>query len=169
MTEILKQYWNKQLKNDIMNRYFESKDGVRMETENGRHVNVKLHSTIKHDESSADTHELTAKGKLIEKGGKTYLRFEESQDGQKVHTTVKLDEEDTIIMRSGAVNMRLPFTAGSTRLGSYGAGPASFNLFVKTERLQVQEGSIFAHYTLHADDTLLGTHELTITYTEVQS
>lgn len=141
-----------------------------METiKDGRKVNVRLQSLIRHEGQDVEPHELTASGVLIEKAGKTYLQFEENQNEQQIRTTVKLDKEDALIMRKGAVQMRLPFTAGEIRPGTYGNGPASFNLLVKTTKLEVTEQRFTAHYELHAEGALLGTHELLITYTEGNS
>ncbi|MCM3744220.1 DUF1934 domain-containing protein [Sporosarcina luteola] len=134
----------------------------------GRNVDVRLRSTIRHAGQAADRHELSAEGTLIEKAGKTYLRFVEDLNGQEVRTTVKLEEGDALIMRSGAVQMRLPFTQGEMRPGTYGNGPATFDLLVKTTKLEVGADKFTAHYELHAEGALLGRHELNITYTEGQ-
>lgn len=141
-----------------------------MESNNeGKNVDIRLQSMIRHVDQAADKHELTASGTILEKAGKTYLRFvEELEDGQQVRTTVKLEEEDALIMRNGAVQMRLPFTQGETRPGTYGSGPATFDLLVKTTKLEVGADKFTAHYELHAEGALLGRHELTITYTEGQ-
>lgn len=134
----------------------------------GRNVDVRLQSTIRHVGQAADKHQLKAEGTLLEKAGKTYLRFVEDLNGQQVQTTVKLEEGDALIMRSGAVQMRLPFTQGEMRPGTYGSGPATFDLLVKTTKLEVGAEKFTAHYELHAEGALLGRHELIITYTEGQ-
>jgi len=134
----------------------------------GQNVDVRLQSTIRHVGQAADKHELQASGMLIEKAGKTYLRFVEKHNGQQVRTTVKLDKGDALIMRSGAVQMRLPFSPGEMRPGTYGSGPATFNLLVKTTKLEVGTDKFTAHYELHAEGALLGRHELTIYFTEGQ-
>ena len=134
----------------------------------GRNVDVRLQSTIRHAGQAADKHELSAAGTLIEKAGKTYLQFTEDLNGQQVRTTVKLEEGDALIMRNGAVQMRLPFSIGEMRPGTYGSGPATFDLLVKTSRLEVGADKFTAHYELHGEGGLLGKHELTITYTEGQ-
>ena len=134
----------------------------------GQNVEVRLQSTIRHVGQAPDKHELQASGTLIEKAGKTYLRFVENLNGQQVRTTVKLDEGDALIMRSGAVQMRLPFSLGEMRPGTYGSGPATINLLVKTTKLEVGSDNFTAHYELHAEGTLLGRHELTIYFTEGQ-
>ena len=134
----------------------------------GRNVDVRLQSTIRHVDQDADKHELATSGTLVEKAGKTYLQFVENQNDQQVRTTVKLEENDALIMRNGAVQMRLPFSLGEVRPGTYGSGPATFNLLVKTTKLEVGSDTFEAHYELHAEGALLGTHELIITYTEGQ-
>lgn len=134
----------------------------------GRNVDVRLRSMIRHVDQAADKHELEASGTLIEKAGKTYLRFVEDFNGEQVRTTVKLEEGDALIMRSGAVQMRLPFSPGEMRPGTYGNGPATFDLLVKTTKLEVGADKFVAHYELHAEGALLGKHELNITYTEGQ-
>ncbi|MFS0690520.1 DUF1934 domain-containing protein [Sporosarcina sp. 179-K 8C2 HS] len=134
----------------------------------GQIVDVRLQSTIRHVGQAADKHELEASGTLIEKAGKTYLRFVEDLNGEQVRTTVKLEEGDALIMRNGAVQMRLPFSLDEMRPGTYGNGPATFDLLVKTTKLEVGADKFTAHYELHAEGALLGRHELTITYTEGQ-
>ena len=134
----------------------------------GRNVDVRLKSTIRHVGQAADKHELATSGTVVEKAGKTYLQFVESQNDQEVRTTVKLDESDALIMRNGAVQMRLPFSVGEVRPGTYGSGPATFDLLVKTTKLEVGADTFKAHYELHANGALLGKHELIITYTEGQ-
>src|SRR5690554_2563999 len=105
----------------------------------GRPVKIRLHSSIKHPGQDKETHELQATGRYIEKVNSLYLKYEEEQNGQKIQTTVKMDESEALIMRSGAVKMRLPFDTGRTRPGEYGNGAASMNLLVKTNRLEFTE------------------------------
>lgn len=131
-------------------------------------MDVTLRSTIIHEGQEAESHELESAGEIIVKAGKTFLRFEEKQNGQQIRTIVKLDKEDAFVMRSGAVQMRLPFTPGEMRPGTYGNGPALFNLLVKTGKLEVTNERFTVHYELHAEGALLGKHELTIHYTEGQ-
>ncbi|WOV87949.1 DUF1934 domain-containing protein [Sporosarcina oncorhynchi] len=138
-------------------------------TKDGKQVDVLLRSTIRHEGQEAESHELESAGEITVKAGKTFLRFEENQNGQQVRTIVKLDAADAFIMRSGAVQMRLPFTPDELRPGTYGNGPASFNLLVKTGKLEVTDERFTVHYELHAEGALLGKHELTIHYTEGQS
>ena len=138
----------------------------------GRPVQIRLHSSIKHPGQDKETHELEATGRYIEKSNSMYLKYEEEQNGQKVQTTVKMDDSEALIMRSGAIKMRLPFDTERARPGEYGNGPASMKLLVKTNRLEFAEqvergdGRFNVAYELHAEGSLLGTYEITITYSE---
>jgi uncharacterized beta-barrel protein YwiB (DUF1934 family) len=141
--------------------------------EKERNVKIRLHSSIRHPGQDEEKHELTATGLLIEKAGKSYLKYEEEQQsGKPIQTIVKLDSTDALIMRRGAVNMRLPFIKAGERPGTYGNGPATFDLVVKTGKLDFTKqednsgGRFNVNYDLHAEGSLLGTYELTITYTE---
>ncbi len=139
-----------------------------------RPVTIRLHSSIRHPGQDQETHELKAKGRLIEKAGTSYLQYVEEQNGQSIQTVVKMSAQDALIMRKGAVTMRLPFIAEGERLGEYGTGPASLKMLVRTKKLDFVEemeretasGRFAVTYELHADGSLLGTYELMITYTE---
>ena len=138
----------------------------------GRPVQIRLHSSIKHPGQDKETHELEATGRYIEKSNSMYLKYEEEQNGRKIQTTIKMDDSEALIMRSGAIKMRLPFDTERTRPGEYGNGPASMKLLVKTNRLEFAEqaergdGRFNVAYELHAEGSLLGAYEITITYSE---
>lgn len=140
-----------------------------METQDRvRNVDIQLHSSIRHPGQDQENHELSLTGQFIVKKGSYYLKYEEQQNGQSVQTTAKMGTKDALILRSGTVSMRLPFIEKGERPGNYGSGPASFNLLVKTTQLEFNEqaGRFHVAYELHAEGSLLGTYELTITYTE---
>lgn len=138
----------------------------------GRSVQIRLHSSIQHPGQDKETHELQATGQFIEKANSFYLRYDEEQNGDTIQTTVKISENEALIMRKGAVTMRLPFDTERDRLGEYGTSPASMNLLVKTNQLEFakeadrETGRFNVDYELHAEGSLLGTYKLTITYTE---
>lgn len=137
----------------------------------GQSVKVRLHSSIQHPQQEQQVQDLIAVGERIDKAGKAYLWFNEEVDGQQVRTIVKLDKQDAQIMRNGAIQMRLPFRASEVTVGAYGNGPLTMHLHVQTKALQFKEespcnGQFHVTYELHADQSLLGTYEITITYSE---
>jgi len=135
-------------------------------------VRIQLSSTISHPGQDEETHEIHATGQYIKKADRVYLKFNEDQSGDQVQTTVKMGEEDALIMRKGATNMRLPFVLDGKRHGTYGSGPANFNLIVKTNLLEFIEkedgnsGSFTVNYDLIAEGSVLGEYKLLFTYTE---
>ncbi|PIC64724.1 hypothetical protein CSV79_05015 [Sporosarcina sp. P13] len=131
-------------------------------------VDVQLRSVIQHPSQPAETHHLQASGEIIEKKGQHYLLFDEKLEGMPtVRTTVKLHAEDAFIMRKGGVQMRLPFRPNDSRIGTYGNGPAIMDILVVTKSLHSMPGQFAVAYELHANGTILGNYELTITYSEV--
>ena len=135
-------------------------------------VTIRLSSTICHPGQDEETHEVHATGKYIKKSDRVYLKFNEDQNGDRIQTTVKMGEEDALIMRTGATDMRLPFDLDGERHGTYGSGPANFNLIVKTNLLEFIEqedgnsGSFTVNYDLIAEGSVLGIYKLLFTYTE---
>ena len=136
----------------------------------GQPVRIRLHSSIRHPGQEIETHELQATGQLIEKANAFYLKYDEDHNGDNIQTTLKMSNRNALIMRSGAVKMRLPFDAEENRVGEYGNGPATFTLQVKTNHLEFSReqtgGQFNVHYELHTEGSLLGTYKLNITYTE---
>lgn len=138
-----------------------------------RIVNIHLHSSIQHPGQEKETHLLRLVGKYMEKSGASYLQYEEEQDGQKIQSIVKLGSKDALIMRSGAIKMRLPFSIDEMRLGEYRNEHMTLKLQVKTTALHFkqeddQNGIFNVAYELYAEGSLLGKYELSITYSEGQ-
>lgn len=137
-----------------------------------QHVDIQLHSSIQHPGQKKDSVKLNVTGQRIVKNGTSYLQYEEQHDGQTIQSTIKLGYDEALIMRSGAVKMRLPLTVGKRRDGQYKTDQMALPLVVKTKKLQFNEeeqsGSFKVQYDLHADGSLLGRYELSITYAEGQ-
>ena len=72
-------------------------------------VSIKLQSSIQHPEQEKEVHLLELTGRYIKKAQTSYLKYEETTNGEKINTTVKIMDDEALILRSGAVNMRLPF------------------------------------------------------------
>lgn len=134
-------------------------------------VYIQLHSSIQHPEQEKETHQLQSVGTYRMRNGSAYLQYEEELDGQKIQSIVKLGSQEALIMRSGAVNMRLPFSINEARLGEYRNQQMALKLQVQTTALElIQEndrnGTFTVAYELHAEGSLLGKYELSITYSE---
>ena len=135
-------------------------------------VHIRLHSSIQHPGQDKETHEIKTTGRYIEKAGTAYLKFIEQQNGEGIQTTVKMGNDQALILRSGPLKMRLPFFRDTDRPGEYKNAQANFKLNVRTKHLEFikeetsTEGRFSVHYELYTADSLLGKHELSITYSE---
>lgn len=138
----------------------------------GTNVKINLVSSIIPAEGDAETYELWLQGSFIEKAGTHYLRYEEVQDDKTIRTVVKLTNEQSYIMRSGGVTMRLPLNVVQKERGRYESAYGTLPLVIKTHQLsyeqQEQGGQFKTKYDLIMDGSTVGNYTLEIKYTEVQ-
>ena len=81
-------------------------------------VKIRVKTDVAH-EGERETFELSLFGRLFKKDGSTFLKYDEVQDKGVVHTIVKLADRNALILRSGALKMRMVFEQGQQLNGSY--------------------------------------------------
>ncbi|OMP66711.1 hypothetical protein BTO28_10925 [Domibacillus epiphyticus] len=81
-------------------------------------VKIRVKTDVAH-EGEKETFELSLFGRLFKKDGSTFLKYDEVQEEGVVHTIVKLAKENALILRSGALKMRMVFEQGQQLNGSY--------------------------------------------------
>lgn len=81
-------------------------------------VKIKLTTIIRQPGAEDQVMELRSEGVLTEKNGRRYLQYDERQDDLDIRTTVKLGETDAVVMRSGGLQMRLPFLLDKEQTGN---------------------------------------------------
>jgi len=131
-------------------------------------VNVRLLSTIKHPDIAKESFEMQTTGVLTLKGEQPYLVYEEVQNEKAVRTTVKLDNNSALILRSGGVKMRLPFQLGELQTGSYDTGYGTMMITTNTTQLQFEDGHFQVEYELLINEEVAGTYTLELIYTEAK-
>ncbi|MFC4713128.1 DUF1934 domain-containing protein [Planococcus dechangensis] len=129
-------------------------------------VKIKLTTTIRQPGSDEQVMELRAEGVLTEKGGRRYLQYEERQDELDIRTTVKLGEQDAVVMRSGGLQMRLPFLLDKEQTGNLRNGEGSFMLTTKAHELVVTESRFRVRYDLALGNDYVGEYEMEIQFME---
>ncbi len=133
-------------------------------------VKITLKSAIQHPGQEAEMYQLEADGEIVYKAGNRYLRYEEEQNREITKTMIKLDPDDALIMRTGAIQMRLPLERHGSKVGTYTNGPLAMDMVIETQDLSIDfheaEGRFHVRYDLHSEQSLLGSYELTIHYTE---
>lgn len=137
-------------------------------------VKIKLITKIRPIEGESETYEMWLQGNYIEKAGNAYLRYEEVQDGKAIRTTVKLGNEQALIMRVGAVNMRLPLNIQEQQMGHYDSEFGSLPLMTRTLELDFQRqledersGLFSVQYDLIMNGQSVGNYTVNIQFTEV--
>ena len=136
------------------------------------HVNIKLISTIRPNDGESESYEMWLKGQLLEKAGSLYLKYDEVQEDKTIRTTMKLGHEKALIMRAGAVNMRLPLNIIEHQKGHYESEFGSMPLVIDTKNMmftkQATSGDFHVQYDLLMGGQSVGNYTLDITFTEVQ-
>ena len=129
-------------------------------------VNIHIQSTIQHPAAALETFDHQTTGELTIKGNQPYLVYEETQNDKAVKTTVKLNGDSALIMRSGGVKMRLPFVKEELQTGSYDPGYGTIMITTNTKQLQFEDGNFRVEYELLINEEVVGTYTLELIYTE---
>lgn len=138
-------------------------------------VKVKLNSTILPIDGEKENYEMWLDGTLVNKSGKTYLRYVEQLEEKEVRTTVKMGNEQALILRGGGVKMRLPFNIIQEEIGEYDTQFGSLPILTKTKHLSYIQnedssvnGKFNVQYDLIINGQSVGKYTLEIQYAEVQ-
>jgi uncharacterized beta-barrel protein YwiB (DUF1934 family) len=129
-------------------------------------VKINVKTTINHDE----TFELMVFGTYFEKGNAAYLRYEEAVDEGNVRTIVKMAHNDALILRGGAIKMRLPFELNRKLNGSYEMPFGQFATVTKAKRIDYSYENGKGHFGVLYDFSMEGaeasTYQLEIAFQE---
>lgn len=139
-------------------------------------VKIKLITTVHPTEGEPETYEMWLRGNYIEKAGNAYLKYEEMQQDQTIKTTIKLGQQQALIVRSGAINMRLPLHSNEQQMGHYDSELGLLPLIIDTKQIDFQPkrrneqiGTFTAQYNLKMNGQSVGHYIVDIQFTEVQS
>ncbi|MDN4492071.1 DUF1934 domain-containing protein [Ureibacillus aquaedulcis] len=137
-------------------------------------VKIKLNSTISPIDGEKENYEMWLDGTLVKKSGKTYLRYVEQLDEKEIRTTVKMGNEQALILRGGGVKMRLPFNNIQEEIGEYDTQFGSLPIITKTKHLShihnedsSMSGKFNVQYDLIISGQSVGKYTLEIHYSEV--
>lgn len=140
-----------------------------------KNVKIKLNSTILPQDGEEEKYEMWLNGSFIEKKSKLYLRYNEVLDDKTIHTTVKMANDQALILRGGDVKMRLPFNTVQQERGHYDTQFGTIPLIVKTHQLKHEHqnsdminGTFTIQYDLIISDQSVGQYKLEIHYSEGQ-
>ncbi|OIU66428.1 DUF1934 domain-containing protein [Rossellomorea aquimaris] len=134
-------------------------------------VKIHLKTTITVGEES-DAFELVSFGRYYEKGDAFFLKYDEVQEEGTTHTIVKVTDTQALILRSGAVKMRMVFNEEEEMNGSYESELGTLLLTTKTKKLSHTknlsrtEGDFNLSYELIMQGSPVGDYEMSINFKE---
>lgn len=129
-------------------------------------VKINVKTTIDQQE----TFELMVFGTYLEKGNSAYLRYEEAMEEGSVRTIVKMAANNALILRGGAIKMRLPFELNRKLNGSYEMPFGQFATVTKAKRIDYSYENGKGHFGVLYDFSMEGaqasTYQLEIAFQE---
>lgn len=134
-------------------------------------VKIHLKTTITVGEES-DAFELVSFGRYYEKGDAFFIKYDEVQEEGTIHTIVKVTDTQALILRSGAVKMRMVFNEEEEMNGSYESELGTLLLTTKTKKLShtknlsKTEGDFNLSYELIMQGSPVGDYEMSINFKE---
>ena len=109
-------------------------------------------------------------GTYFEKGNAAYLRYEEAMEEGSVRTIVKMAADEALILRGGAVKMRLPFEVNRKLNGSYEMPFGQFATETMAKRIDYSyengKGRFSVLYDFSMEGAPTNTYELEIAFQE---
>lgn len=136
-------------------------------------VTITVKTTISQQEHS-ETMEITAPGHFYKKDNALFLKYEEKADIGTVRTVVKAGDKEALILRNGALKMKLPFMLDLERTGHYEMPFGTFETSTMTKKIDYSyqsesgRGHIHILYDFSLQGSDAGTYELYISFLEVE-
>ena len=131
-------------------------------------ISVKIH--VKTTIDQQETFELTVFGRYFQKGNADFLQYEEMIEEGSVRTIVKMTSDEALILRGGALKMRLPLQLNRTLNGSYELPFGEFSTQTRARQMDYSyengKGHFDILYDFSMDGSPAGTYHLEIAFQE---
>ncbi|MED3623826.1 YwiB family protein [Neobacillus thermocopriae] len=129
-------------------------------------VKIKVKTTIDREE----TIELLVFGRFFRKENASFLQYDEVMEEGTVKTIVKWTKEEVLILRSGAIKMRLPFQLNRKLNGRYQMPFGVFQTTTLARKLdfsfEKNKGQLHIVYDFEMQGEPAGTYQLEISFQE---
>jgi len=114
-----------------------------------------------------DNIEVNAIGKIFEKNKDIYVVYEETEEGQKVTTTLKISDEEVSIKKYGNINSLMVFKENYKHLTKYRTNQGLFIIETITNKLVVDKNEknyikLNIEYNINILDLFKGRNEINI-------
>ncbi|WP_259455635.1 DUF1934 domain-containing protein [Bacillus sp. PK3_68] len=134
-------------------------------------VDIHLTTSIEH-EGEKEVFKFMLSGEFQEKNGSFFLKYNEIQEEGTIQTIVKFSDKGAVILRSGAIKMRLPFNEKEQMNGSYESPQGTLAMSTRTNKLSHShtykesqlEGALRLDYHLLMQGIAVGSYTLDLTF-----
>jgi len=128
---------------------------------------VKILTKQYDDVRNIDNIEVNAIGKIFEKNKDIYVVYEETEEGQKVTTTLKISDEEVSIKKYGNINSLMVFKENYKHLTKYRTNQGLFIIETITNKLVVDKNEknyikLNIEYNINILDLFKGRNEINI-------
>ncbi|WP_227394521.1 DUF1934 domain-containing protein [Jeotgalibacillus aurantiacus] len=139
--------------------------------ENSTPVSIHLTTVITQPDGSKEALSFRSEGEWIQKNDIHYLKYDETQETGTVRTIVKMEEDSAVILRSGALKMRLAFRRGDKMMSSYESEYGTLSMITDTKIYThttpgSEKGRFHIRYGLEMQGSSVGSYDMTIDYKE---
>lgn len=135
-------------------------------------VTINIKTTIFHEDGN-EVIEASSRGCFYQKKSASFLQYEEEGEAGLTRTTIKIAKDEALILRSGAIKMRLPFVLNQEMKGSYELPFGKFPIASFAKRIEHAyfaesgKGRIDIRYDFTMQETAAAhTYHLEITFQE---
>jgi uncharacterized beta-barrel protein YwiB (DUF1934 family) len=137
-------------------------------------VRVSVGTVVSQGDGERESYELVTFGRFVRKGAACYLLYEEVLEVGSIKTTVKFTDTDAVILRSGAVNMRLAFGSNRRMKGHYQTPYGTMDTMTETIKLEHHQsspsnGSLALEYEFWLQEDHAGTYQMQISYQQEEA
>ena len=119
-----------------------------------------------------ERHSIRSSGWKFSKGGSQFLQFIEENEAGRIQTTIKCKDDETLLLRNGAVKMRQLFRTPGTTHGHYESIYGTLELLTRTDSIEhlwdeeTGEGSLKLVYMMQMQGAEPGRYEMIVSYKE---
>jgi len=137
-------------------------------------VNIELTSKFAIKIAPPDIHKAAYSGQLHFMNGTWYIKYVEQEEEGQTNATVKVKEDEIVVIRNGVVSMRQSYRPGVKTSGSYtsAAGVMQMDTDTKDMRLHYDEDGYLSEavwvYDLYLNEQKIGRYTVQCRLTRLQ-
>lgn len=117
-------------------------------------------------DGNMDTIELKAYGKIIEKNGSIYIKYNQKEEDMEVKNTIKISEDCIKVIKTGSVNSTMTFTKGNKHTNKYATPQGMFLIDTKVNDFKISNGEkkleVHLDYMIEIQEMFAGRNKMII-------